>query len=82
MTDAALIFTKLMFTSELFVKNSYTEFHENQLNNLTADSRSQSVHIRHFFSYLMKTAPRHKSNRHRIQNTKRQKFKYEQTEVM
>jgi hypothetical protein len=42
MTDTTLIFIKLMLTSSLFVKNSYTEFHKNQLNNSVADSRSQT----------------------------------------
>ena len=36
------IFTKLVLAREVFVKNTFTEFHENQTNGFAADTRSQT----------------------------------------
>jgi hypothetical protein len=42
MTFTASIFTKPMLARQFFVKNSYTEFHENKMNGLVTDNQSQT----------------------------------------
>lgn len=50
MTVTMPIFTKLELTRPIFMKNSYTEFHDNPTNGTAADTMSQTngsdVHIK------------------------------------
>jgi hypothetical protein len=50
MSVTAPIFTKLQLIRPIFMKTSYTEFHENPTNGIAADTMSQTdgsdVHIR------------------------------------
>jgi len=53
-----LIFTKLILPQQIFVSNSYAEFHENPTNGLVADTRLRTdghrLHKRHSFFTLWK----------------------------
>ena len=63
MAVSAPIFTELLRARYRFVKNAYTEFHENLTNGLVGNTRSQtdsqSLDIRSPFSYFVKNAYKH-----------------------